>query len=203
MLSAVLLVAYPAAVYYGLTRGGVRAVATLLLALFAFNIVSSFVGARKDREALRRTGVMMGAVTLLLVLAAVFEDRRFILTLPVLINAVLLWGFAGSLRGPTSIVERFARIQNPSLSETEAAYCRTVTVVWSGFFILNGSVAAVTALFTPFSYWALYNGLIAYFLIAALATTEYLIRKYRFRRFSDNILDRVLKKVLLSVTRNR
>jgi uncharacterized membrane protein len=202
-LSGIVLLVYPAAVYYGLTRRGVRVVATILLALFAFNFVSGFVGARKDAEALRRTGVMMGAVTLLLVLAAIFEERRFILTMPVLINAVLLWGFAGSLRGPTSLVERFARIQNPDLSETEAEYCRTVTAVWSGFFILNGSVAAVTALFAPFSYWALYNGLIAYLLIAALASTEYVIRKYRFRRFGENILDRVLKKVLLPVIRNR
>jgi uncharacterized membrane protein len=194
---------YPAAVYFGLTRRGVRAVATVLLALFALSMLNRFVEAKKDAEVLRRTGVMMGAVTLLLVLAAIFEDRRFILTVPVLINAVLLWGFAGSLRGPISIVERFARIQIPDISEAEAAYCRRVTVVWSGFFIFNGSVAAITALFSPFSYWAIYNGLIAYLLIGALGATEYVIRKYRFRRFGKNVLDRMLKKILFPVADNR
>jgi uncharacterized membrane protein len=193
---AIVCMGYPAAVYYGLTRHSVRVVATVLLALFVFYAIARFVGARRDRELLRRTGVMIGTVTLLLALAAIFNDRRFILSLPVLINLVLLWGFAGSLWTPVPIVERFARLQIADLPAEEVVYCRRVTIVWSGFFVLNGSVAAATALFTPFSYWALYNGLIAYILIGILSATEYVLRKHLFRRFGDHLLDRLLKKIL-------
>jgi uncharacterized membrane protein len=200
---SVVLMGYPAVVYYGLTRHSVRVVATILLSLFIFYAIARFAGARRDRELLRRAGVMIGSVTLLLVLAAISNDRRFILSVPVLINLVLLWGFAGSLWTPLPIVERFARLQTADLSAKEVVYCRRVTVVWSGFFVLNGSVAAITALFTPFSYWALYNGLIAYILIGMLSACEYVLRKRLFRRFGNHLLDRLLKKILSPVISNQ
>jgi uncharacterized membrane protein len=199
----IVFMGYPAAVYYGLTRHSVRVVATVLLSLFIFYAIARFVGAKRDRELLRRTGEMIGTVTVLLVLAAIFNDQRFILSLPVLINLVLLWGFAGSLRTPVPIVERFARLHVADLSAEEIVYCRRVTIVWSGFFVLNGSVAAGTALFAPFSYWALYNGLIAYILIGILSATEYILRKYLFRRFRNDLLDRLLKKILPPAINNR
>ena len=58
-----------------------------------------------------------------------------------LINLVLLVGFAGSLRDGTPLVERFARMQVDDLSPAEIDYCRKVTRSGASFFVLNGSIA--------------------------------------------------------------
>ncbi len=44
------------------------------------------------------------------------------------------------------------------------------------FFVLNGAAAFYTARYTPIETWALYNGLIAYVLIAVLFAIELGIR---------------------------
>jgi uncharacterized membrane protein len=74
------------------------------------------------------------------------------------------------------MIERFARLQEPHLSETAIRYTRQVTIVWCVFFVLNGSIALYTALFCEMKTWALYNGLIAYVLMGALFAGEYLVR---------------------------
>jgi uncharacterized membrane protein len=134
------------------------------------------------------------SVLVVVALAAVFDDKRFVLAMPVLINLVLLYGFASSLRA-TPMVERFARMQDPNLGEEQVAYCRTVTKVWCGFFVLNAAVCAALALFASVSLWALYTGLIAYVLIGVLGTTEYIVRKARFREYGPHLHDRLLAKL--------
>lgn len=95
---------------------------------------------------------------------------------PVLVSAVLLAVFGGSLlRGPTAI-EAIARLRTPDLPLAAVAYTRRVTQVWCGFFVVNGSIALATALWASHEIWVLYNGLISYVLIALLLGIEWLIR---------------------------
>jgi uncharacterized membrane protein len=56
------------------------------------------------------------------------------------------------------------------------AYTRKVTVVWCGFFVVTGTLALATALWSSDKTWALYNGLIAYLLMGALFAGEWLVR---------------------------
>ena len=93
-------------------------------------------------------------------------------------------------------------MQVSDLSVEELRYCRTVTQVWSAFFVLNGGTALAPALLAPLSWWALYNGLLAYLLIGLLGASEYVIRKRRLGRFGDNLLDRALRAVLAPSARN-
>jgi uncharacterized membrane protein len=190
----VLLLAYPAAVYYGLTHLAPRQLALWLLPLLALTVLARMPRERSRQwlEALKAPAVM----AVLLALTAVFDDPRFLLATPVLINLVLLVGFAGSLRSRMPLVERFARMQVDDLSPAEIAYCRKVTQVWSGFFVLNGSTAGLLALLAPVSWWALYTGIVAYVLMGLLGATEYVLRKYRFGRFGQNPLDRLLQSLL-------
>jgi uncharacterized membrane protein len=190
----VLVLAYPAAVYYGLTQLAPRQLAFVLVPLL---VVGALARIPKERGQAVRDGLKLPAVmALLLALTALFDDRRFLLATPVLINAVLLAGFAGSLRTARPIVERFARMQVDDLSAAEIDYCRTVTKVWSLFFVVNGAVAALLALLAPLSWWALYTGIVAYVLMGLLGASEYVVRKYRFGRFSGHLLDRALQSVL-------
>lgn len=57
--------------------------------------------------------------------------------------------FSWSLRSPTSLIERLARIQHPDLPPEGIIYTRRVTQIWC-VFIVNGSIALVTALWSSF-----------------------------------------------------
>lgn len=190
---AALTVTYPLAVYYGLTRLGTRSVVVLLAVLLGLGALLKWkVLVQQPRELI---GILLAGGALLL--SALFNDHRFLLATPVLINAGLFVTFAGSLRTETPLVERFARLQVSDLSAEELRYCRRVTQVWSAFFVLNGSIALGLAVLAPLSWWALYNGLLAYVLIGLLGASEYVLRKRRFGRFGDNPLDRMLRAVLV------
>jgi len=96
---------------------------------------------------------------------------------PVLVNAVLLAVFAASVLHPPTVIERIARLAEPALPAGGVAYTRQVTLVWCGFFVLNGLAALATALWSSNEVWVLYNGLIAYVLMGALFASEWLVRQ--------------------------
>jgi uncharacterized membrane protein len=190
----VLLLAYPAAVYYGLTRFESRQVVWVLLPAV---VITALVRIPAQRRAAYRDALKIPAgMAALLLLAALFDDRRFMLAMPVLISVVLLIGFAGSLFSEMPIVERFARAQVDTLSPAEVVYCRQVTIAWCVFFVVNGSLAGWLALRGTLSSWALYTGVLAYVLIGIMAATEYVIRKVRFGRFGRTPIDRLLQAAL-------
>ena len=192
VVRTVLMVAYPVAVYIGLTRFSARSVGILLLVLLLPSVARTLVTAPRGelRGVLPVPLITVGLITL----SAVLDDQRFILAMPVLISLVFLYGFAASLRG-MPMVERFARLQDGDLAPDKVRYCRGVTKVWSVFFAVNAAISAALALFAPLSAWALYCGLLAYILIGTLAGAEYTIRKYRFRDYGDQFHDRLLSRL--------
>jgi uncharacterized membrane protein len=179
VLSAVLTIAYPLAVYFGLSRFSVRAVSLLLLCLALPMIALRLQG--KKREHLTAILPVPLSVIALIALSAILEDQRFMLALPVLISAALLVTFGASLKSGMPMIERFARMQDPELPPDHAAHCRQVTWVWCGFFVVNGAIASLLAIRGPLEWWTLYSGLIAYVLMGALFAAEYIVRKIRFR----------------------
>jgi uncharacterized membrane protein len=192
VLHGLTIASYPLAVYLGLTHFSARGVGLLLCVLLLPGLVYRFRHARReDLLAVLRIPL---SVMLVALLGALFNDRRFVLAMPVLINGVLLATFASSLSG-TPMVERFARMQDPNLGLPQVAYCRTVTKVWCGFFVFNIVVSGSLALFGPLAWWALYTGIIAYVLIGVLGTAEYIVRKFRFREYGAGLHDRILARV--------
>ncbi|MFT3921050.1 MAG: hypothetical protein QM778_00815 [Myxococcales bacterium] len=192
VLNVALVVGYPLAVYFGLTRFGARGVSLLLLALLLPGLLQKF--ARASREDLRTVLGLPLSVFCLVGASALLDDPRLVLALPVLINVALLIQFGLSLRG-TPMVERFARMQDPNLGPAQVVYCRTVTLVWCGFFVLNALVSGYLALFAELASWALYTGLIAYVLMGVLGACEYLVRKARFREYGPGLHDRVIARI--------
>jgi uncharacterized membrane protein len=121
-----------------------------------------------------------------LLLAALAVSSNALLPLklyPVLVNAVMLSVFAYTLVSPPSMIERFARLREPDLPSQAIAYTRRVTQVWCVFFVVNGAISLVTALWSSPAVWSLYNGVIAYLLMGLLLGGEYLVR-LRFKRRS-------------------
>lgn len=185
--------AYPLLVYLGLTRFRTRTLGLVLLVTLLPLVLLRFRGQR--REHLRAVLPLPIGVAALLLLGIVIEDQRFILALPVLINLTLLIGFASSLRGDLPLVERFARMQGDSLSPAELIYCRRVTQVWVGFFLVNAAIILSLGLYAPVSWWAFYVGVLSYMAMGLIFTVEYLFRKYRFRRYRPGWPDRVVKYI--------
>lgn len=63
-------------------------------------------------------------------------------------------------------------------------YTRRVTQIWCLFFIVNGSIALLTALYGDMALWTAWNGMIAYLLIGALMAGEWLVRRRVMKRES-------------------
>jgi uncharacterized membrane protein len=193
VFSTVLVLGYPALAWLGIRFLGTRTAALLLLAAAVASHVRKLRWRRAEFGGLAWLAV---AVTGLLLLAAMLDDPRFILAYPALVNLVLLAQFGWTLRSGPPMVERFARLQVDDLSPHEIAYCRTVTAVWCGFFVLNGVTAALVAGWSSQNVWAIYNGFVAYVLMGLLFAVEYVVRKVRFGRFGPGLLDRMIERMV-------
>ena len=173
-LLALLALVYPVLVYFGLLHFPPKWVGLAIAALLMLRLV---LLQRKITAELRHSLYPAMLLAIACALASVFLNHAGALKLiPVVINFACLIGFASTLRHPPSMIERFARLQEPDFSDTAIAYTRKVTMVWCGFFVLNGSVSLYTALFTDMATWTLYNGLIAYLFLGLLFIGEYLVR---------------------------
>lgn len=194
LVGALLTVAYPAIVYVALTRLGPRAAGLTLAALVVPRAMVSLRGARREDVAhALRVPLTVGALGLA---SAAWRDGRFLLALPTLVNLSLLAHFASSLRTETPLVERFARMQAPELSDDERAWCRGVTVAWCAFFAVNAAAAAALALAAPPAWWALYTGALSYLAVGAMFTAEFVLRSRRFRRYGSSLPDRIMARLL-------
>ncbi len=185
------MLGYPLMVWYGLSRFQIRPFALIMLAVL---LPLHLRRLRLDRTQLLRMLPAPLAIAALLILAAIVEDHRFVLGLPVMINLVLLVGFGSSLRS-MPLIERFARMQVDDLPADEVAYCRLITWLWCGFFLLNAAIALALVLGGTLEMWTLWNGLLAYVTLGLLFGVEYLFRTWRFRRYGSTWHDRVFSRV--------
>jgi uncharacterized membrane protein len=167
---------YPLVVYLGLGRVEPRWMALFLLVMVLARAIVS------------RDAVWLGAAAgaSLLAIVSFLGNQSLPLKLyPVLVSVVMLAVFGLSLRHPPSAIERIARIHEPDLPPEAVAYTRKVTGVWCVFFIVNGCVSLMTALWGSDRVWALYNGVISYALMGILFVGEWLLR-HRLRARSQH-----------------
>jgi len=133
------------------------------------------------------------------VLCLIINSAIILKLYPLLINILFLTTFGRTLFSPPSMIFRFALMQDKtlrgSLNEKRIAdYCRKVTYVWCGFFIINGSIAAWTIFSGSNMFWFLYNGGIAYILMGAIFVVEFIVRKI--------VQKKMPKSVALSMFKN-
>ncbi len=96
---------------------------------------------------------------------------------PVLISLSVAFMFGLSLVFPPSLVERIARLSEPDLPPAGVAYTRKVTIIWTGFLLINAAISAALALWGTLADWTLWNGLLSYLLMGALFAGEWIVRK--------------------------
>lgn len=160
---------YPLAVFFGSQYFEPWKMAALLIVLLLVRLAASYSGKHWS------TPLLIAGIGYC-VFAMWSNQLGTLRFYPVLVNALMLLIFGGSLFSPASLVERLARIQHPDLPPEGVIYTRRVTQVWCGFFIINGTLAWVTAVWASLEIWSLYNGLIAYVLMGILFAAEYLVR---------------------------
>lgn len=185
-------ITYPFAMYAALRFGAPRVAALGLLVLI---VPLAVMRLRRWNTAEVRgiAGVPVLTAALLLV-SAVLNSKGLVLIIPSVINVVLLVAFAGTLWSSRPMVERFARLQDADLSPDEVTWCRLWTWLWIVFFGLNASIAGVLAAREALDAWAVYNGGIAYALMGAMFTVEFVVRKFRFGGTSDSWAGRWLQR---------
>jgi uncharacterized membrane protein len=193
VFTGLLSLAYPFVVFVGLWAFDPRGVALVLAAILTVRLLFSLRRAR--RPDLVSLGLLAGLMAIVLGLAAVFNEQRFLLFVPVLVNAALLLSFARTLASEVSMVETFARLQGHTLSPEKRRYCRHVTQAWCLFFVANGSVIAYLALTVRVVAWTVYTGLIAYMLVGLGFVVEHVYRAWRFRDYRDGTADAVLRRL--------
>jgi uncharacterized membrane protein len=196
ILSSALLVLYPVIVYFAFDRLGVRGAALLMLAA-----LSPALLARLRRTTDQRVGTvaMVPVVTVaLLATGAALEAAALVLAVPTAVNVLLFASFAPTLVSGPPMIERFARLTHPDLTEPEIVWCRRWTVVWSVFFVLNALTAALLAAFAPIAMWVFHTSILGYVLMGLLLGTEWVVRKLRFKRFGRGPVDRMLERLARS-----
>lgn len=129
------------------------------------------------RSPLSQRGFFLFSAIILLAASLFGKAEQAMLYYPVWVNSGMLLLFGWSLYYPPTVVERLARLMEGELDAKGVAYTRNVTKVWCGFFLFNGSIAALTAWWGDWDLWVLYNGFIAYLLMGILMAAEWLVRR--------------------------
>lgn len=192
-LAAAPWLAYPLVVWAGLSLGGPRVAASLVLVALAARTLPlwrSTAGAAR-----RQLLVPLAAASAPAAGAAWLDDPLLLLFVPTLVSLGLLFAFARSLWWGPPVVETLARLQVGELSAAELRYCRSVTAVWCVFFAANALVAALLAWSASLRAWALWTGVLSYLAIAVLFAIELGVRSWRFRRYTGAPTDWLMRRL--------
>ncbi len=175
-IAALALLCYPIVFYFSYDMVGLSGLA-LAFAALALVRVLTVPGLAAGRRALAATAVVGFALAV-----AYWHSSSLLKLYPVAVNGSLLGYGLYTLLHPPSAIERLVRALGQPVSTAGVPYTRNVTLLWCGFFAINGSVAGYTALAAPTSAWAWYNGAASYALAAALFAGELMVRGVYRRR---------------------
>jgi len=181
ILSAILLLTYPFAIYFGIDKLGIEVIAGILIFFFFIRIIAG--SKTKFKELKYLAWITGGTGIILLFFAAFLKQQNWLTYYPVIVNICLFTVFFISLSQQQSMIERFARLQDEELHPRAVLYTRNVTKVWCGFFVING-IIALTTCFMSIKYWTLYNGFISYIAMGLLFSIEFIVRKYVQRQIN-------------------
>jgi len=173
---------YPALIFYFLV---IRKTPLRLFSIFIIGFaLLVFITGTSGKKKAKGISFVWNSVLLLGLggLCLIINSAIILKLYPLLMNILFLTVFGSTLFSPPSMIFRFATMQDKSIQgslneKRVAAYCRKVTYVWCGFFIINGSIAAWTIFSGSDALWSVYNGGISYILMGTLFAGEFMVRK--------------------------
>jgi uncharacterized membrane protein len=170
--------AYPIGIYLALIWLEPRVVAAGLIAILVLR--RRLYAERYLRSLSWVSRGILAALVLLCLGAFVQNDETLLRLYPAALSGAFLVVFGLSLLNPPTVVERIARLRNPELPAAGVRYTRQVTQIWCAFFVLNGLIAAWTAVWSSREVWALYTGFISYLAMGVLFAGEWVMRRRLF-----------------------
>jgi len=173
---ALALACYPLLVYFLLDR---LAYGYLIIAFGGLLMLRILLMPGLDRTP---TALGLCAVAVFCAIALLDQALTLLKLYPLLLNLGAAAYASYTLSHPPSAIERLSVLLGMQIQGPAVVYTRRLTMVWTGFFLLNAAVAAYTALLAPMSTWAWYNGLVSYVLIALLIALEYPVRLWYRKR---------------------
>lgn len=195
VVSGAFIVASPFVLYFAVTRPDVGTAGWIVVGWLLVRTIPTWLAAPREhvRAALR---LPLTAIVFAL-LGAISHERVLLLLMPSLTQLGFAWVFGSTLRaGQMPLIERFARMQKTELDASERAHCRFFTGVWASMLVVSALVGVVLAAAAPVWVWATFAGIGGYAFVAVLFAVEYLVRAFRFRHFGDNVLQRLLLRVM-------
>jgi uncharacterized membrane protein len=176
LLLAVVSIAYPAMVYFGIQHISPAFFALVIFAL----AIAKFVSTRKQTG--KEQWLLLLAVTAYSLWLLVSNSEDWLKLYPVIISWCLAVLFTLSLKQPETILERLARLGGAEITPRAKGYIRRLTLVWAMMLTANGLVALYLALFASLKSWALYCGLLSYLIFGIFFALEYAYRCYYIRK---------------------
>ena len=170
---------YPFAIYFGLAH---FQPASLALVLFGV-LLLRFLLLADDKTPVQALPVVL--VGCLCLMVAWFQSETLLRYYPVLMNLSFAGLFWFSLRGEKTLIERFAGVLNKEFDQHALHYMRGLTKAWAFLLLVNAAVSFYTACCVSFKFWALYNGIVAYFVFAIFTLFELCYRYFYKKRHQE------------------
>jgi uncharacterized membrane protein len=182
-----LMAMYPILVFYFLI---IQKIPIRILSLFIIAFALFEFTVRFFKKGDKKIGSNIWNSLLLLaigVLGFIINTNMILKLSPILMNIILLYTFGITLFHPPTIIFRFAVLADKTIPNSPgekkiAAYCYKVTIIWVVFFIINGSIAALTVFSGSDLIWAIYNCGLAYVLAGILFVGEFIVRKFMHKK---------------------
>jgi uncharacterized membrane protein len=126
-------------------------------------------------------GAQIGAIAVYSIIGFLATPHEMLIKLlSPFINTVLFISFLWSLYHPPTVIEGFARMADPNLSDEGVVYCQNVTKVWLWFFFLDTLLVLYVSFVGSMFHWMIVTGVVNYTLVGALFGGEWLYRRWRF-----------------------
>ena len=95
-----------------------------------------------------------------------FTRLRGLKIYPVAVNFAIFWLFFSSLFTNETIIQKFARLSEGTLTEPVKIYTKNLTYVWCVFLFLQFLCSVITC-FLSDTVWIVYNGFLSYVLLGS------------------------------------
>ena len=171
-----LLIGYPLAVAFAISAN--QQALTVMLSL-------AFLGVLAWAMTPRWRAAAMAALAVVAVGALLSGHATQLSFLPsIAINLGLAGVFGATLRaGREPLVSRIARLERGTLDQRLLRYTRTLTMVWTAFFVAMAGISAALSTLSSLAAWAWFTAVGNWVCVAALLFGEFCYRRVRLARY--------------------
>lgn len=151
-----------------------------IIAYFLF--ILSLIGLKKCIKRLWISAILLfSTIASIFYLMQQIEVQYLIYLPPILILLSLFVLFSQSLAaGKTPIISIYAKLLGDTLEEKHLRYNRSLTILWSAFFLFMAISSGLLAVFSSVDNWSLFTHVISYLLIGLFFIIEFMYRKHHF-----------------------